>query len=56
MHECELSCGNYIYEDEKYCEECMEYVKNKFKKILHENFDSEEIEVLNIVYDGEALE
>jgi len=56
MKECELSCGNYIHEEEKYCKECMEYEKRKFQKMLHENFDKEEIEVLNIVYDGEALE
>lgn len=32
MHECELSCGNYIREEEKYCKECMEYEKRNFKR------------------------
>lgn len=55
MHECEFSCGRYISENEKYCKFCLQDLENDFSKWLHEKFVSEEIEALNIIFDGREL-
>lgn len=56
MHECEFSCGRYVTRDERFCKNCMMEIKEDFSKWLHKKFSEEEIEALNIIYDGEALE
>lgn len=49
-------CGSYNhYEDEDFCGECQKKVKNKFEKLLSDNFTKEERILLNELYDGKEL-
>ena len=52
----QCDCGNYMPVDEKFCDNCKKQLKEQFSRMLHENFDEEEIEMLNELYDGEAIE
>lgn len=49
----ECDCGEYIEVDEKFCNKCKSDLKQQFSRLLHENFDEEEIEMLNELFDGE---
>lgn len=55
MHECEFSCGNYVKEDEKYCKRCRQEIRQDFSEWLHQQFTREEIEVINLEFDGEEI-
>lgn len=53
--ECKL-CGNYKNVDnESYCEECKNDIKERFQRILHLEFDKDEIELLNVVYEDKEM-
>ena len=52
---CKL-CGSYDLEnDDKYCQECKNDVQERFVKILHLEFDKDEIELLNVVYEDKEM-
>lgn len=51
----ECDCGEYMPADEKFCDKCKKQLKEQFSRLLHENFDEEEIEMLNVLFDGEEL-
>ena len=51
----ECDCGDYMPVGEKFCDKCKSDLKKQFSRLLHENFDEEEIEMLNELFDGEEL-
>lgn len=49
-------CGSICEEkNDKYCKECKKDVKTRFKKLMDRNFNDDERELLNELYDGEEL-
>ena len=51
-----ILCGSYNHDfDSNYCDKCKDDVRNRMKKILNNEFTSEERILLNIIYDGEEL-
>lgn len=46
-------CGRATEED--YCDACKEEVRERFKRLVDENFDDEERVLLNELYDGEEI-
>lgn len=54
---CEL-CGEYFAGGyfESMCENCKEDIKERFSKLLNENFTTFEIGFLNEIFDGKNLE
>ena len=51
----ECECGRKIDEYEKMCDVCKNDLKKQFSTLLHDNFTTEEIEILNELYDGEEI-
>lgn len=51
----ECDCGGYMPADEMFCEKCKCDLKKQFSRLLHENFDEKEIEMLNELFDGQEL-
>ena len=49
-------CGTYLHDfDEDYCEHCKKDVQRRFKDIISQEFDEEEIKLLNVIYEGEPI-
>lgn len=49
-------CGSYLHDfDEDFCNDCKKDVQSRFKNIISQEFSEEEIELLNILYDGERI-
>lgn len=55
MHECEFECGRYVTKDERFCETCMQDIESDFSKWLHQKFSQEEIDAINVIFDGREL-
>lgn len=55
MEENLCECGNSKKIREKFCYQCEKTIKNRFKEIMRENFDREDIEYLDEVLDGEWI-
>lgn len=52
---CEI-CGTYNHDfGEEYCEECKKEVKERFRKLVRDNFTEEERELLNDLYEEEYI-
>lgn len=51
----ECDCGDYMSTDEMFCDKCKSDLKRQFSRLLHENFDEKEIQMLNELFDGEEL-
>ena len=50
--ECEI-CGDWS--EYGLCDHCAEDLENRFSTVLHENFNEDEIEALNKIYDGRDI-
>ena len=49
-------CGGYNHEGlESFCDECKKTVKKRFSDFVVANFNKEERELLNELYDGEQI-
>lgn len=48
-------CGAEKKYRELYCEKCKKEIENRFKRIMKENFEREEIIYLDEVLDGEWI-
>ena len=51
----ECDCGNWMSKGEMFCEKCKIDLRKQFSRLLHENFDEKEIQMLNELFDGEEL-
>lgn len=48
-------CGTYGIEEDDWCDECRQRVRSAFHTLVIENFSEAEIELINILYEGEYI-
>ena len=51
-------CAEFFIEDrsKSFCDDCLEELRLRFSSVLHNNFSDDEVEALNVIFDGRNLE